>query len=214
MFRSILLAGAAAAAAPSFAAAAVIDFNNPAFTSSSYNYVYGPYKEDGFTLTASRCQASQGKQLCFVTPQGFKSIDTTGKALITQLASTPITITNDAGQAFKFTSIDVSEYWDDLTFGTGTMTAQFSFVFVDGSTATQNRTFNTRGRYPVTTLSFDLKPLKSFSFLPTTGTSGSLQIDNVRVAAVPEPASWAMMIGGFAFIGGALRRRSGALAAA
>jgi hypothetical protein len=27
-------------------------------------------------------------------------------------------------------------------------------------------------------------------------------------APVPEPASWAMMIGGFAFVGGALRRRS------
>lgn len=29
-------------------------------------------------------------------------------------------------------------------------------------------------------------------------------------APVPEPASWAMMIGGFAFVGGALRRRNSA----
>lgn len=32
--------------------------------------------------------------------------------------------------------------------------------------------------------------------------------------AVPEPASWAMMLGGFGLIGGAMRRRNGKLAAA
>jgi hypothetical protein len=32
--------------------------------------------------------------------------------------------------------------------------------------------------------------------------------------AVPEPASWAMMVGGFGLVGGAMRRRSGKLAAA
>jgi hypothetical protein len=32
------------------------------------------------------------------------------------------------------------------------------------------------------------------------------------VAAVPEPATWAMMIGGFAFIGGMMRRRTAVLA--
>jgi len=34
-----------------------------------------------------------------------------------------------------------------------------------------------------------------------------------RAPAVPEPASWAMMIGGFALVGGAMRRRTVALAA-
>jgi hypothetical protein len=29
----------------------------------------------------------------------------------------------------------------------------------------------------------------------------------VDVAAVPEPASWAMMISGFGLVGGAMRRR-------
>lgn len=32
---------------------------------------------------------------------------------------------------------------------------------------------------------------------------------NIGGSAVPEPAAWGMMIGGFAFAGGALRRRSG-----
>ena len=39
-------------------------------------------------------------------------------------------------------------------------------------------------------------------------------VDNISVTAVPEPATWAMMIGGFALVGGALRRRSGKLATA
>jgi len=35
--------------------------------------------------------------------------------------------------------------------------------------------------------------------------SGTINVG--RLAAVPEPASWAMMVGGFALIGAALRRR-------
>ena len=53
-----------------------------------------------------------------------------------------------------------------------------------------------------------------------TGTGGSDQIsfafqnqpayfalDNISLSAVPEPATWAMMIGGFGMVGGAMRRR-------
>ena len=36
---------------------------------------------------------------------------------------------------------------------------------------------------------------------------GNVSIDNVSVTAVPEPAAWAMMVGGFGMIGAAMRRR-------
>ncbi|KQT31377.1 hypothetical protein ASG29_15655 [Sphingomonas sp. Leaf412] len=39
-------------------------------------------------------------------------------------------------------------------------------------------------------------------------------LDITRVAGVPEPATWAMMILGFGLVGAALRRRNGALATA
>ena len=36
---------------------------------------------------------------------------------------------------------------------------------------------------------------------------GAYSGGNLEVSAVPEPASWAMMIGGFSLVGGAMRRR-------
>lgn len=42
------------------------------------------------------------------------------------------------------------------------------------------------------------------------GTSDSLggYLDNIELAAVPEPATWAMMLGGFLAVGAAARRRT------
>lgn len=56
----------------------------------------------------------------------------------------------------------------------------------------------------------------SFAADATAGCCFGPALDNISIAAVPEPASWAMMIGGFALVGGALRsrRRSTALATA
>ena len=44
------------------------------------------------------------------------------------------------------------------------------------------------------------------------GNSGGVVLDNVSVA-VPEPASWAMMVAGFGLVGFAVRRRVAAVAA-
>lgn len=47
----------------------------------------------------------------------------------------------------------------------------------------------------------------TFAFNPT-GTAGYRITGDLTGSVVPEPASWAMMIGGFGLVGGALRRRS------
>jgi hypothetical protein len=48
----------------------------------------------------------------------------------------------------------------------------------------------------------------TLSFVNTAGgANGGLFIDNISVAAVPEPATWAMMLLGFGLIGAGMRRR-------
>ena len=41
-----------------------------------------------------------------------------------------------------------------------------------------------------------------------TSSANSFEFDNLAAGAVPEPATWAMMIGGFGFVGAAARRRA------
>jgi choice-of-anchor C domain-containing protein len=49
-------------------------------------------------------------------------------------------------------------------------------------------------------------PTTRLSFQSTTPAAWGIALDNVS-AAVPEPATWAMLIAGFGFVGAALRRR-------
>lgn len=66
------------------------------------------------------------------------------------------------------------------------------------------------------TVDFVAKSANSYLFFDnlTGGLAGGMYLDNIAVydlsepqGAVPEPATWALMIGGFGFAGAALRRR-------
>jgi hypothetical protein len=61
------------------------------------------------------------------------------------------------------------------------------------------------------TVSFSIGAPGVLSFAAL-GTSDSLggYLEDVRLAVVPEPATWAMMLGGFGLLGAALRRRGAA----
>ena len=48
---------------------------------------------------------------------------------------------------------------------------------------------------------------ETFTGITLTSSQRSFEIDNLAVASVPEPATWAMMIGGFGMAGAMLRRR-------
>ncbi|WP_422062241.1 PEPxxWA-CTERM sorting domain-containing protein [Sphingopyxis sp.] len=66
---------------------------------------------------------------------------------------------------------------------------------------------------PFTTSSISFRALGAGSlkmaFYTTSGDNVGPLVDNVRldIAAVPEPATWALMLFGFAFVGGAMRSR-------
>jgi hypothetical protein len=201
------------------AATTVLDFDSLRNKSTtSVTYVHGPYKEDGFTLTASQCQRSLNvaNMGCFMGVAPNKSSDKVGTSLATQYVSPTVTLARDDGSSFLFKSIDFSEYFDNGQYQPFSTDVNFTFTFADGTTGTDKRTFSTDGKYLPTTFTFDVGPLTSLSWKPVTGSG--VQFDNVTLAdvtaAVPEPASWAMMLGGFGLVGGAMRQRKRTLATA
>jgi hypothetical protein len=56
-------------------------------------------------------------------------------------------------------------------------------------------------------LTFDGDTVGQVTGLRFNSSGNAFEVDNIAVAAVPEPATWAMMIGGFGLIGAAARRR-------
>ncbi len=212
--RKLMFAAVAASAivASAPAVATTIDFNALHNNdTTSYTYVTGPYKEDGYTLTAALCQGSK-KDGCFASVQGFKSIDKPGAALFTQYESQKVTISKDDGGLFTLGSIDFAEYWENGEYQPFSINVAFSWILADGTLGSESRSFGTAGVYVPTTFAFNNGPLKSFSWTPV----GAVQFDNIIVnpaVAVPEPATWAMMIGGFGMVGAAMRRRRAGTAA-
>lgn len=195
------------------AGATTLDFDTlRSAGSSGYTYVQGPYKEDGYTLNASLCQSSLGvpNAGCFIGVQPYKSMDRVGASLATQYVSPTVTVTRDSGAAFLLQSIDFAEYFDNLTYPPFSTDVNFSFLFANGTTGTATRTFSHDGAYLPTTFTFNLAPLRSFSWTPVTGSG--VQFDNIVLGdvatAVPEAGTWAMLILGFGVIGGTMRRRA------
>lgn len=85
------------------------------------------------------------------------------------------------------------------TFSAGGQTFNFSYAVPNSRTNMnwQLETFEFIASSTMTDLSFAADASAGCCFGPA--------LDNVSIDAVPEPATWAMMIGGFALVGGALR---------
>jgi len=80
-------------------------------------------------------------------------------------------------------------------------------IFADNSNALLDPVTVASGFYGFTSD----KAIKSVTIGMRDATSENFALDNVRfggAAAVPEPASWAMMIAGFGLIGGNMRRQT------
>ncbi|HVK42692.1 MAG TPA: choice-of-anchor C family protein [Phenylobacterium sp.] len=104
----------------------------------------------------------------------------------------------DGGQGDKFVATSVS----------GDQVNSFSFN-VGGGNTKQNMGWT---QHSYTFKAFD--PTATLAFNSQTNTPYGPALDNVSISAVPEPATWAMMIMGFGGVGAAVRasRRKQALA--
>jgi hypothetical protein len=60
---------------------------------------------------------------------------------------------------------------------------------------------------PLVTFDLTGSDIGNFTYLRLLSGGNSFEIDNLWIGAVPEPASWALMLLGFAGIGVAMRRR-------
>lgn len=127
----------------------------------------------------------------------------------TDWANVRIRFDQDLAQSMTSYSMDVVSLLGafapvTLTYFDGNGAILDSFVLPEGTISSSGN--------PMGYLTYAVTSANGISGFDLTGfAQGSVSVDNI-VAMVPEPASWAMMIGGMALAGGALRRRQRALA--
>nr|WP_213290554.1 PEP-CTERM sorting domain-containing protein [Bradyrhizobium sp. sGM-13] len=190
-----LVAALAGFSAP--ASAVVIDL-------APSNFSFGPsYSQDGYTFTNGN--AVSGSYANWI-PGGFPAFNASNaNGDIVQVgAATSNTITNDASQAFSFSSIGLANVYNNG--GGGDVLFTFNHVGGGVNSATVSLLSGVLG---LQTFLFNETGLTSVVFTPLTTEGPYLQFDNidVNVSAVPEPSTWAMMMLGFAGFGHMAYRR-------
>lgn len=200
MTRHLLAAAALTAALEATTAAraaTVIDFNE--YTHGGVTKVYNqPLATKGFTFTSSYEVAGLG----FWGSSHFGNPDKGGAALLNWTGGGTTTVRRTDGGLFSLASLDLADAYDNGA------PNDVLFTFFDG-VSTTTELFAIDRLKGLQTALFDRGSLEWFSY--RSGASG-VQIDNVRVAApvvsaVPEPATWAMMILGLGGVGAVLRTR-------
>lgn len=208
----LFVAAAAAAFATVPAGAATLTFNAAGTT----NQVLGNnIVENGFRLSADQCAGSN----CFTlraAPTAGTGSD--GKVLEFYAYNPAVTISQVGGGAFTLQSFALTGVELPYAF-LSNFDVLFGFNYADGTSAVLATSIDANYATPTSYViqsqiaGYTTKALSSFYVKADYDSlaGAKLQLDNINVsplaAAVPEPATWAMMIGGFGLVGASLRRR-------
>lgn len=171
-----------AAAVCAFTASAV-QAETMTFAGVTTSFVTGPYVENGITMTPP-------------TGGGYYGYQSNGTVHLDQGSSNGIYDFTFANGLFNLVSIDVATSYGAS--GLGTFTA-----FDAANTQIGTVSFS------ASTVGTKLLSLTNVSRLRLVATGSHFNIDNLvlNAAAVPEPATWGMMIAGFGVMGAAMRTR-------
>jgi len=203
--RKVLLLSAAAAAAASMtapaSAAVVAEFiqGTPVSSLSGFNVINTFDNTNGISGTGFGVQSNSNGNGAIIP-----LADSSGTSYLTVVSggSATIDLGGVSGFAFEWGSLDTyNKLTVELTNGTflnyvpGT---DFTNTYANGNQLVPE----TNGTFKV--LSTGAERFKSIKL---SSTGNSFEIDNLAVQAVPEPATWAMMIVGMGGIGASMRRR-------
>jgi opacity protein-like surface antigen len=194
-----MLQGVAAAVllASASAQATTIDFDQ-ATVSSELNYIfwlggyYGyNYQEEGFKL--------QSGNTLFNGLGALNGTLNAGSYSMANTLGTEVTLTSTTGPAFGITTMDVR---NAITLHRGhTYDITFTGITTAAQTVTQTFTFSDTNWHQVV-FGSDFSSLTSLSWSKT-----GYVYDNINVTAVPEPATYAMLMAGLGLVGLARRRK-------
>ncbi len=200
--RYIILA-AFALTYPASASAVTIDFETLGFdgeTNDGPMGVASPLVIGDFVFTAT--DPFGLPPILVYSRQSTNNPDFGGTSIFPNRIDPGLTIARTDGAAFTFNSLDLTFAFDDQNafFAGGLATYTFN-----GGEFSQTRAFDNLAGFQ--TFIFNTPDV----FNVRISADSAFAIDNVvlnqAVSAIPEPASWAMMIIGFGAIGAAMRRR-------
>jgi hypothetical protein len=172
---------------------------------------FGPaYSQDGFTVTASKGAASGDSYVNWNLYSKTQSPNANGDnpTIAENRFNNSNTLTQDSGAPFSFQSIGLADVFNQ---GRG-YSVDFVFNYFGGGSSTQTVTME-KGLLGLQYFTFDETNLESvvFQAVNPPRTFANVQFDFLGVngvtGAVPEPATWALMIVGFGAVGATMRHR-------
>lgn len=207
----LIAAAIAATAVAAPAGATVITFNNAGNVGQTLG---NNIVESGFRISADQCASNN----CFsVRAAPTAGTGSDGKVLEAYAFNPAITISQANGGAFMLQSFALTGVELPYAFMTN-FDVLFGFNYADGTSQVLAMSVDANYSTPTSQLiqsqiaGFTNKALTSFYVKADydSQAGAKIQLDNINVtaiSAVPEPATWAMMIGGFGMIGASFRRR-------